>query len=143
MAVHTLTLTLPEQIYQRLKAQAQAAARPVDEVAVEAITRSLPPSIEPDLPLPLQEELKAIERLSDEALWQVARSEMNPDKVALYDVLLERLQLGTLTPEGRELLTHLRQEADALMLRKAQAYALLQSRGHQLPTLEELHTQSA
>ena len=37
---------------------------------------------------------------------------MNPDKVALYDVLLERLQDHTLTPEGREWLARLREEAD-------------------------------
>ena len=35
----------------------------------------------------------------------------------------------------------LRDEADALMLRKAQAYALLKSRGYKLPTLDELRAQ--
>ena len=54
---------------------------------------------------------------------------MNPDKVVLYDVLLERHQAGSLTPEGREELTRLREAADALMLRKAHAYALLQRAG--------------
>ena len=32
--------------------------------------------------------------------------------------------------------------ADALTLRKAHAYALLQSRGHKLPSLQELHIQA-
>jgi len=78
--------------------------------------------------------------LSDEALWQIAQSTMNRDKVAIYDVLLERNQASSLTPEGQEWLTRLRKEADSLMLRKAHAYALLQSRGHKLPSLEELRT---
>jgi hypothetical protein len=47
-----------------------------------------------------------------------------------------------LTVEGRRLLTELRDEADALMLRKAHAFALLQSRGYTLPTLDELHAQT-
>lgn len=70
--------------------------------------------------------------LSDVSVLQIARSRMNEDKVALYDVLLDRNQDGTLTMEGRELLRGLREEADALMLRKAHAYALLKSRGHRL-----------
>lgn len=96
--------------------------------------------VESDLPVALQIEFKAMEALSDSALWAIAESVMNPDKVVLYDVLLERHQENTLTAEGRELLAQLREESDFLMLRKAHAYALLQSRGHQLPTLQELHT---
>jgi len=33
-------------------------------------------------------------------------------------------------------------EADALMVRKAQAYAILHHRGYTLPTLDELHAQT-
>jgi hypothetical protein len=89
----------------------------------------------------------AMAQLSDAALWQIAQATMNPDKVAFAevshpcDVLLERNRNGTLTPEGRAWLTRLRDEAEALTLRKAHAYALLQSRGHRVPTLEELQTQ--
>jgi hypothetical protein len=114
----------------------------VNEVVVQTLTRGLPP-VEDDLPPATQVELKAMAQLSDEALWQIAQGSMNHDKVALYDVLLERYQAGTLTPEGRELLTHLREEAEALLLRKAHAYALLQGRGHQLPSLEELHAKTS
>lgn len=63
--------------------------------------------------------------LSDDSLWQIVGSAMNPDNVAFYDVLLERHQTGDLTVEGQEWLARLREEADALMLRKAHAYALL------------------
>ena len=83
-----------------------------------------------------------MEQLSDEALWAIARSTANDDKIALYGVLIERQHIGTLTTEGRHLLTQLGEEADALTLRKAHAYALLQSRGYTLPTLDELHAQT-
>jgi len=62
-------------------------------------------------------------------------------KIALYDLLLERRQSGALTPEGQAWLHTLRNEADGLMLRKAQAYALLKSRGHRLPSLDQLRAQ--
>ncbi len=134
-----VTLALPEDIYEQLEVQAQVSDRSVDEVVVQTLVRSLPPQVEEDLSPAIQAELKAMTHLSDEALWQIAQACMNHDKVALYDVLLERHLGATLTPEGQEWLTRLREEADVLMLRKAHAYALLQSRGHQLPSLEELH----
>ncbi|MBK9231654.1 MAG: hypothetical protein WAW03_15135 [Anaerolineae bacterium] len=140
MTYQTITLTVPENLYKRLETQARAAARSVEEVAARALIRSLPPPVEADLPPALRAELKAMSHLSDETLWQIADSTMNPDKVALHEVLLERNQSGALTPEGRQWLTRLREEADALMLRKAHAYVLLQSRGHKLPSLEELHS---
>ena len=52
-----------------------------------------------------------------------------------------RKYAGALTPEGQQLLTQLREEADALTLRKAHAYALLQQRGQALPPLAELRDQ--
>lgn len=108
---------------------------------LDTLSLHAPPSVEDDLPLKLRMELKALEALSNEALWAIGRSTMNEDKVALYDVLLERKQTGNLTAEGRELLDSLREEADFLMVRKAHAYALLQSRGQKLPSIEELRNQ--
>ena len=42
------------------------------------------------------------------------------------------------TPEGQQWFARLTQDADALALRKVHAYALLKSRGHQLPLLADL-----
>ncbi len=139
MSVRTVTLDLPEHLYERLETQARTATRSVDEVVVQTLARGLPPAVEKDLPPALQTELEAMEHLSSETLWRIAESAMNRDKVALYDMLLERHQAGNLTPEGREWLIRLREEAEALMLRKAHAYVLLQSRGYELPSLQELY----
>jgi hypothetical protein len=139
---HTIILTLPEHLYEQLAARAQTAARSVEDVATQTLAQSLPPSAEPNLPPQVQAELKAMEHLSDEALWAIARSTANDDKIALYDLLIERQNAHMLTAEGRHLLAQLRDEADALSLRKAHAYRLLHSRGHTLPTLDELHTQT-
>ncbi len=139
---HTITLTLPEHLYKQLAARAQTAARSVEDVVAQTLAQNLPPPPELDLSPQVQAELKAMEHLSDEALWAIARSAANDDKIALYDLLIERQNAHTLTPEGRRLLAQIRDEADALSLRKAHAYALLHSRGHILPTLDELHAQT-
>lgn len=136
------TVTLPETVYNRLSAQAQASQRSIDELVVQSLLRTLPPPVEDDLPPRLQSELTAMEGLSDDGLWQIAQSSMNADKVALYDLLLERHSGGELTLEGEEMLQQLREDADDLMLRKAHAFAILQSRGHRLPSLSELHAKT-
>lgn len=132
------TVTLPPDLYKKLQRQAKTTRQSLDHLVEETLQRSLPPPVEATLPESLQNELKAMESLSDNALWAIGQSVMNPDKVAMYDALLERNREGTLTPEGCNWLTDLRHEADALMLRKAQAYLILQSRGRKLPTLAEL-----
>lgn len=135
----TLTLTLPEYVYRQLQVQAKATTRTLNELGSQVIIKNLAPPVEEDLPPVLRAELEAMSVLSDEVIWQIAESRMNEDKAALYEVLIDRLKEGSLTSEGQEMLTQLREEADALMFRKAHAFALLKSRGHQLPTLEELH----
>ncbi len=139
MTSHTLTLTIPNELYQHLQTQAQVLSRPLPELAVQILAQHVPkPPVENDLPSAIQVELSAMEELSDEVLWQIAESHYNSDKVVLYDVLLDRNKNGQLTTEGQILLNQLREESELLMLRKAHAYALLKSRGHQLPTLKEL-----
>ena len=88
--------------------------------------------MENDLSPELRNELEAMSRLADDALWQIAESEMNPDKVALYDTMLDHLQNNQLTAEDQATLDQLRNESQILTLKKAHAYALLQKRGHML-----------
>ena len=86
--------------------------------------------------------MQAMIHLSDDALQAIAGSTANEDKQALYDVLIERQNAGSLTLEGRHALAQLRDDADALMVRKGQAYALLHGRGYTLPSLDELRTRT-
>ena len=134
----TRTIEVPEELYAQLEQRAHAAAQSVDAVVIRTLASTLPPAPEPDLPRAVQDEPAAMEPLSDEALRAIARSTMNRDSLALYDVLRDRKEAGSLTPEGQQWLARLTLDADAPALRKAHAYALLKSRGHQLPTLAEL-----
>lgn len=138
MTTRTITLTLPEDLYVQLEAQALRAARPVDDVVAQTIARGLIVASDPELAPPVQAELAAMEQLADSALWEVAGSTASSDTLALYDLLTQRQEDGTLTPQGQQWLDRLRAEADLLLLRKAHAYALLKQRGHAVPAIEEL-----
>lgn len=143
MLTRTRTVEIPEELYNHFETQARAKKRTVDDFVTDTLSLYAPPPVEDDLPLKLQLELKAMEALSNEALWAIGQSMMNADKVALYDILLERNQSGSLTAEGHALLASLREEADSLMVRKAHAYVLLQSRGQKIPSIKELRAQQS
>ena len=142
MTEHTVTLALPEELYRELEAQAQVGAVGIDQVVLGTLRRHLPP-VENDLAPEVRVELRAMDYLSDDALWQIATASMNSDKVALWDLLLERKGAGELTPEGQDLLNRLRAEGELLTLRKAHAYVLLKARGHSVPRLNDLHSEDA
>jgi hypothetical protein len=124
-----ITLQLPDHLYQRLIHTAQATHRSLEEVILRAITTGSPPDWD-DAPAEFQSDIAALDRLNDEALWEVARSHKTATELERYDELLERNREQTLTAEERLELTALRQESDRFMIRKAQAAALLRWRGH-------------
>ena len=133
----TVTLQLPEAIYERIKRTAEATKRPLEDVLLKTLESALPPSME-DLPIEYQGEFTAMESLSDEELWKIAESKIPPAQQSLYSRLLRKNQAGMLKDIEKRQLSDLGAEARKLTLRKAHAYALLKWRGHRIPTLAEL-----
>ena len=137
MSVQTLTIQMSQSLYQRLERVSKLTRRPLEKVVAQTLESNIPPL--PDtLPPVMRDALVALEALSDEALWQVARSVVSPEQQEQHHLLLEKNKAGTLTEAEHESLTRLREDADLLMLRKAYAYVLLKWRGYRLPTLTEL-----
>jgi hypothetical protein len=89
------------------------------------------------LPPELEGELEALDRLSDDVLWAVARSRMIAPKQRRWRRLLERNQRGVLTEPERRELDRLNADGDRLTLCKAHAYLLLKERGYPIPELEK------
>ena len=137
MTSQTITLYLPDHLYRRLREAANASQQPLDHVVLQSIRVGLPPSLD-RVPERFRVDLQTLDRLSDEMLWQMARSDLEDDKASLYETLLERNWRGKLSQEDQARLDTLREEADLLMLRRSYAYALLKWRGHHIPTLSEL-----
>ncbi len=133
MAVETVTLQIPEIIYQRLVNTARATQRPLEEVMLHALQIGSPPAWD-NVPEEFQADLAALDKLDDNTLWQIVRSRKTVADMERYNILLEGNSNNTLTEAERLELMTLRHEADSFMLRKAQAAVLLRWRGHILPT---------
>ena len=131
MLVETVTLKVPEIIYQRLVNTAQATKRSLEDVMVHALRVGSPPEWE-DAPPEFQADLAAMDKLDDDSLWKIARSRKSEEAMERYDLLLGRNQAGALTEAERLALTALREDSDRFMLRKAQAVVLLRWRGHEV-----------
>lgn len=125
----TVTLQVPDLIYQRLVNTAIATGRSLEEVMLHALKVGSPPDWD-NVPDEFKADLAALDRLEDEALWKIATARKTAAEMARYDELLERNQNNSLTQEEKLELMELRSQADCFMLRKAQAAALLRWRGH-------------
>ncbi len=131
MAAETVTLQIPEIIYQRLVNTARATHRPLEEVILRALQIGSPPAWD-DIPSEFQAEVAVLDKLDDNSLWQIARENKTPEDMERYNILLEGNSNGTLNKEERLELIALRHEMDLFMLCKAQATVLLRWRGHNI-----------
>jgi hypothetical protein len=127
----TVTLQVPESLYQRLVNTANAVGRSLDDIMLQALTVGSPPDWH-DVPEEFQTELAALDRLDNESLWKIAQSRKTPTEMERYTSLLDKKQEGNLTAAEQLELAKLRHEADLFMLRKAQATVLLRWRGERL-----------
>jgi hypothetical protein len=125
-------ISIPEDLYDRLRETAEATRRPLEDVVVRALRAGLPPSVS-DVSEPLRSELARLETLSDTELWHVWHSHVPEPSQARHLELLERRSAGRLTPSERKELSALRGGADRLLLLRAHAAALLRWRGHGVP----------
>lgn len=133
MVMQSITVTLPENLYERLKQASLAMRVPLDEVLVRALQVGSPPSWE-DAPALFQADLAALDRLDDDYLWRITRSTQLNQIWSRYHELLDKNANGTITASEQAELERLRTEADRFVLRKAHAAALLRWRGHQVPS---------
>ena len=129
MSGRTITVTLPEVLYERVKITAEASARSVEEVCTQSIALSLP-ELEADLPPAVRAELAALPLLSDAELEQIAHGRMREEDQTRLERLAEVQKQRSLTTAEETQLAQLLAEAQLLMLRKAEAYRLLARRGH-------------
>jgi hypothetical protein len=126
-----VTLALPDELFQRLQGAATATKQPIEQVILRALDLGSPPAWN-DAPPEFQVDLAKLDKMTDEALWAIARSRREQDEFVRYDELLEKNAEGALTPSEHDELVRLREEADRFMLRKAHAAALLRWRGHRV-----------
>ncbi|MCL4835768.1 MAG: hypothetical protein KJZ86_25240 [Caldilineaceae bacterium] len=137
MNTREITLSLPEFLYLRFQQMAQATRQPVDDLLVRAVAMGGPPSWE-EAPARFQAELAALDRMTDDALWRVARTRHSQSEADRMQELLEKRIAEAMDEDEKSELESMLHGADLTMLRKAHAVALLRWRGHIIPPAETL-----
>lgn len=123
-----IVLTLPDKIAARAREIAETTGQPIEQVLIEHLNTLSAPL--PALPPDQQDELDALHHLSDDALWTIAREQMPDEAQARAQSLLSKNKVGALTHEEAAELETLIERGDQLMLRKAEAAAILRKRGY-------------
>ncbi len=130
MTVQSVTLSLPQTIYEQIRQAAEKAQRPLDEVLVEAVTAVAP--VIDSASEQLRTGLAQMAYLNDLALWQAARATMSTEQRERLEALHHRQQQQGLTAtekvEDQALLTLYRET----ILIRAQAAVLLKGRSYDI-----------
>jgi hypothetical protein len=133
MNIHSVVVELPEEIYKRVDRTAKGLKQPVQQALIKIVEAGLPSLAK--VPPEYWPELEALEAMSDEELWEIARSEMAAAQQDRLDHLLQKNQAEGLSEAEQQELDRLHAEANRLMLQKSYAHVLLKWRGHQVPNL--------
>jgi hypothetical protein len=136
MSQAVLTVELPDDIYERVRRTAKGMKQPLEQALVN-IVKAATPSLE-KVPLKYRADLEAMEDLTDQELWKVAKRRLASARQRRLATLVQKGQREGLTDQERRALTRLRAAADRLMLRRSYAYLLLKYRGQPIPSLAEL-----
>ncbi len=131
MQTETVTLNIPEAIYQRLANTARGMQRSLEEIVIHALKVGIPPGYE-DIPEEFKAYIAGLDRLDDDSLFRIARSQKTEAEMKKYNSLLEANSSRELTDREQVELGKMRREADLFMLKKAQAAALLHWRGYKV-----------
>jgi hypothetical protein len=132
----TITLNLPDRLFDPIQRIAQATDRSVEAILLDVLQNSLP-SLD-GLPPDLIQELTELETLDNDTLRHFMLDTVPLDQQQSLETLLQHNQMGELSEVEKERLTSLQKEADKIMIRKARAAVLLRFRGQRIPTLAEL-----
>ncbi len=134
--MQTVTLELPETVYQSAQRLARASSKSLEAILQAGITHALPPL--DDVPSAEANELAQLALLDDASLWREARRMMSSEQEQAFHDLLDRQGEGELSNKQRAQLEQLMQVYGQLTVRKAHAYLLLARRGYRVPMQEDL-----
>ena len=130
IAVETVTLQVPGQVYARAKQAAGKNQHALEQLLVSAMVSGL--SLLDDLPDDLVIDMATLALLNDRALWRIARQTMPEEHYDRMDELLTLKKQNALNvAQQRELDIYLA-EYDRIVLHRAHAAVLLKQRDYDL-----------
>ena len=129
----SIQIELPAETLVQLEQVARQQQRTVDELVREMIQHELPALL--PLPKDLEIELAAFERLSDDVLWLLANSTLPVAQQEELASLNEISQQRNLIAGEQQQQQTLLDAYERMLVRRAQAAAVLKARGHNVSHL--------
>lgn len=136
-SARTVTLEMPDALYERVRHTAATLKRRFEDVLLEIVATALPPLA--DLPEELADDLATLPFSNDAALFEIALRPASQDLHDEMTTLLERKGQGEISESEQRRLDDLVRVHEALALRRAQAALLLQRRGYDMSNPEILN----
>lgn len=129
MTQATVTIQLPQEMYQRFKRAALLTSRSMEDVLFQSIKGNMPPVLD-DLPTEWQDEFTLMQGLNDEALWAVSKETFPARQWQKHEQLLQENEQKPLNEKDQAILDKMRVAMDHFILRRSYALALLKWRGY-------------
>jgi len=134
MSGKSITLDLPEDLYERVRQVAEQSQRPLERVLVESIRLLF---VLPPTSTDVVTTLAAMPGYSDAQLWAVVYQRLAwPQSQRLHE-LSAKNKLEKLTADEQSECEHLLTFNDRAMLLRSEALLLLKNRGHDIATYLE------
>jgi hypothetical protein len=133
MTYQSITIQLPEPVYQHISQRAWRKQRTVEDEVLSVVVNTLPTF--DDLPADLADSLTQLRFLTDAELWQAARTTLPArESQQMQQLVIKQQQQGLTMREQRkaeDLLAHFHRTT----LVRAQAALLLKERGYNIESL--------
>ena len=136
MTAHAITLHLPEALYDHFKKRVKWTHRSLEDELLDAVASAA--SMEEELSPELTGAVEALEGLSDDELWRLARKTMPREASQKLEVLHFKQQDEGLDREEDATRAKLIHEYERTILIRAQAARLLKERGHDVSRIVAL-----
>lgn len=136
MTETAITVRLPARAVEQLERAAREQHRSVPDMVRDMVLQDLPrlPALPPDV----EAELSAFSGLSDDVLLLLARSTLTEEQQSELAELNQQAQRRSLSESERIRQQELGDAYDRMLVRRAEAAAVLKSRGHDLSDLSLL-----
>ncbi|MCP4416924.1 MAG: hypothetical protein GY805_09900 [Chloroflexi bacterium] len=123
-----MQIQIPENLSSRLRRLAARRREPVEKIIEDRLFTALDDELD-NLPTAEQAELRALHHLSNDALRAIAAEQMASENQERMAQLMAGQSIGSLSKEAQADLVILVERGEKLMLRKAEAAAILVNRG--------------
>jgi plasmid stability protein len=127
MATTTITLNIPNEIYERIKHRAEQTQRSVETELMEVVVSAIP--VENDTDSENQRAVESLKFLDNKALWRIARRQLSKKEADKIETLHFKRQDEGLTNQETETLRLLMKKYDRTFLLRNMAMKMLMERG--------------